>query len=189
MRNMELLRLVALNINQNKFKSVMTSIGIVVGAATIVLVIGIGKGGQADVAEQFANLNAEPSISVMNTEARKKAVAAEAFLSAISARCSAICLEVCSEEAARGILPAKRRPAFLLLRQDLFRVKCREEILQEEILPQVMHQEKIFPEEASIRARCQEAVFPEEISIRMKYRRETLPEGISLLAKCRMKTA
>ena len=36
----------------------MTSIGIVVGAATIVLVIGIGKGGQADVAEQFANLNA-----------------------------------------------------------------------------------------------------------------------------------
>ena len=58
MRNMELLRLVALNINQNKFKSVMTSIGIVVGAATIVLVIGIGKGGQADVAEQFANLNA-----------------------------------------------------------------------------------------------------------------------------------
>ena len=35
MRNMELLRLVALNINQNKFKSVMTSIGIVVGAATM----------------------------------------------------------------------------------------------------------------------------------------------------------
>lgn len=58
MRCIELLRLVALNINQNKFKSVMTSIGIVVGAATIVLVIGIGKGGQADVAEQFANLNA-----------------------------------------------------------------------------------------------------------------------------------
>lgn len=58
MRCIELLRLVALNINQNKFKSVMTSIGIVVGAATIVLVIGIGKDGQADVAEQFANLNA-----------------------------------------------------------------------------------------------------------------------------------
>ena len=36
----------------------MTSIGIVVGAATIVLVIGIGKGGQMDVAEQFAELNA-----------------------------------------------------------------------------------------------------------------------------------
>ena len=36
----------------------MTSIGIVVGAATIVLVIGIGRGGQMDVAEQFAQLNA-----------------------------------------------------------------------------------------------------------------------------------
>lgn len=58
MKATELLRLVALNINQNKFKSVMTSIGIVVGAATIVLVIGIGKGGQMEVAEQFAELNA-----------------------------------------------------------------------------------------------------------------------------------
>lgn len=36
----------------------MTSIGIVVGAATIVMVIAIGKGGQADVADQFKNLNA-----------------------------------------------------------------------------------------------------------------------------------
>ncbi|MCF0134700.1 MAG: macrolide ABC transporter ATP-binding protein, partial [Blautia sp.] len=58
MRTSELLRLVGQNINQNKFKSIMTSIGIVVGAATIVLVIGIGRGGQMDVAEQFAQLNA-----------------------------------------------------------------------------------------------------------------------------------
>ncbi len=58
MRASELLRLVALNINQNKFKTVMTSIGIVAGAATIVLVIGIGRGGQMDIAEQFAQLNA-----------------------------------------------------------------------------------------------------------------------------------
>ena len=58
MRATELLRLVWLNINQNKFKSIMTSIGIVVGAATIVLVIGIGRGGQMEVAEQFAELNA-----------------------------------------------------------------------------------------------------------------------------------
>ncbi len=36
----------------------MTSIGIVAGAATIVMVIAIGKGGQADVADQFKNLNA-----------------------------------------------------------------------------------------------------------------------------------
>ena len=58
MRVVELLRLVWLNINQNKFKTVMTSIGIVVGAATIVMVIAIGRGGQMDVAEQFSNLNA-----------------------------------------------------------------------------------------------------------------------------------
>ncbi len=58
MRGKELLRLVWINIVQNKFKAIMTSIGIVVGAATIVMVIAIGKGGQADVADQFKNLNA-----------------------------------------------------------------------------------------------------------------------------------
>ncbi|MCR5467957.1 MAG: ABC transporter permease [Lachnospiraceae bacterium] len=58
MRTGELLRLVFINITQNKFKTIMTSIGIIVGAATIVMVIAIGKGGQADVAEQFKNLNA-----------------------------------------------------------------------------------------------------------------------------------
>lgn len=58
MKPNELLRLVWLNITQNKFKVIMTSIGIVVGAATIVMVIAIGKGGQADVADQFKNLNA-----------------------------------------------------------------------------------------------------------------------------------
>ena len=58
MKGKELLRLVWLNITQNKFKVIMTSIGIIVGAATVVLVIAIGKGGQADVADQFKNLNA-----------------------------------------------------------------------------------------------------------------------------------
>ena len=58
MKPNELLRLVWINITQNKFKTVLTSIGIIVGAATIVMVIAIGKGGQADVADQFKNLNA-----------------------------------------------------------------------------------------------------------------------------------
>lgn len=58
MKPKELLRLVWINITQNKFKMIMTSIGIIVGAATIVMVIAIGKGGQADVADQFKNLNA-----------------------------------------------------------------------------------------------------------------------------------
>ncbi len=58
MRVSELLRLVWLNIFQNKFKSILTSVGIIVGSATIVMVIAIGRGGQMDVAEQFSSLNA-----------------------------------------------------------------------------------------------------------------------------------
>ncbi len=58
MRFSEILRLVLINIKQNKFKVFLTSLGIIVGAATIVLVIAIGEGGQQDVAEQFKTLNA-----------------------------------------------------------------------------------------------------------------------------------
>lgn len=58
MKLTEILRLVWINIVQNKGKMIMTSLGIIVGAATIVLVIAIGQGGQADVADQFKNLNA-----------------------------------------------------------------------------------------------------------------------------------
>ncbi|HWP50770.1 MAG TPA: ABC transporter permease, partial [Clostridia bacterium] len=58
MRITEILRLVWVNIIQNKTKVLLTSLGIIVGSATIVLVIAIGQGGQADVADQFKNLNA-----------------------------------------------------------------------------------------------------------------------------------
>lgn len=58
MRTGELFRLVWTNLAQNKSKVILTSIGIVVGAATIMLVIAIGQGGQLEVAEQFKNLNA-----------------------------------------------------------------------------------------------------------------------------------
>lgn len=58
MKLSEILRLVWINLIQNKFKVVLTSIGIVVGAAMIVMVIAIGRGGQMDVADQFKNLNA-----------------------------------------------------------------------------------------------------------------------------------
>ena len=58
MRITEILRLVWINMIQNKTKVLLTSLGIIVGAATIVLVIAIGKGGQAEVADQFKNLNA-----------------------------------------------------------------------------------------------------------------------------------
>ena len=58
MRITEIFRLVYLNLSQNKFKVILTSIGIVVGTATIMMVIAIGTGGKLDVAEQFKNLNA-----------------------------------------------------------------------------------------------------------------------------------
>ena len=45
MRFSEILNLVRINLYQNKFKVLLTSIGIIVGAATIVCVIAIGKGG------------------------------------------------------------------------------------------------------------------------------------------------
>ena len=58
MRLSEILRLVWLNLSQNKFKVVLTSIGIVVGSATIMMVIAIGTGSRDEIAEQFKNLNA-----------------------------------------------------------------------------------------------------------------------------------
>lgn len=58
MRFSEILRLVWLNIIANKAKMMLTTLGIIVGSATIVLVIAVGQGGKADVADQFKNLNA-----------------------------------------------------------------------------------------------------------------------------------
>lgn len=70
MRLSEILRLVYLNLIQNKFKMILTSIGIVVGSATIMLVIAIGTGGRQEVAEQFKNLNAASiDITYENTSA------------------------------------------------------------------------------------------------------------------------
>ncbi len=58
MKLTEIFRLVWLNLSSNKFKVILTSTGIIVGAATIMLVIAIGTGGREEVAEQFKNLNA-----------------------------------------------------------------------------------------------------------------------------------
>ena len=58
MRLSEISRLVWLNLVQNEFKVFLTSTGIIVGSATIMLVIAIGTGGKLEVAEQFKNLNA-----------------------------------------------------------------------------------------------------------------------------------
>ena len=47
-----------MNLSQNKFKVVLTAVGIIVGSATIMMVLAIGTGGKLEVAEQFKNLNA-----------------------------------------------------------------------------------------------------------------------------------
>jgi len=57
MRFSEILHLVWMNITENKTKVLLTSLGVIVGAATIVLVIAIGHGGEVDVQEQFKTLN------------------------------------------------------------------------------------------------------------------------------------
>lgn len=53
-----------LNMAGNKVRVFLTSLGIIVGAFTIILVIGIGQGSQAEVSAQFGSLSAE-TIMVM----------------------------------------------------------------------------------------------------------------------------
>lgn len=55
---LEIIRAVFINISTNKSRVFLTSLGIIVGAFTIILVIGIGKGSEAAVAQQFGSLNA-----------------------------------------------------------------------------------------------------------------------------------
>ena len=55
----EMIRLVFQNINQNKSKVILTSLGIIAGAATIVAVIAIGRGGEEEIKAQFSGLSAE----------------------------------------------------------------------------------------------------------------------------------
>lgn len=59
MRMIEIMRMVIINIIQNKAKVILTSLGIIVGAATIVMVIAIGVGGEEEVRKNFSGLSAE----------------------------------------------------------------------------------------------------------------------------------
>lgn len=59
MKLLELIKLVCLNMLQNKFKVLSTSLGIVVGAVTIVLVIAIGQGGEEQAAKHYSGLSAD----------------------------------------------------------------------------------------------------------------------------------
>jgi len=57
MNFIEMMRVIWINLMQNKFKVMLTSLGIIVGAVTIVMVIAIGKGGEAEIAGQFGDLS------------------------------------------------------------------------------------------------------------------------------------
>ncbi|MZQ76357.1 MAG: FtsX-like permease family protein [Peptoclostridium sp.] len=59
MRISEILRSVLINIFQNKTRVILTTLGIIVGCATIILVIGIGNQSKQDVADRFKELNAQ----------------------------------------------------------------------------------------------------------------------------------
>ncbi|KUK30983.1 MAG: Macrolide export ATP-binding/permease protein MacB [Thermoanaerobacterales bacterium 50_218] len=52
-----LVKLALVNIYQNKTRAFLSTLGVIVGTATIFLVIAIGKGGEAQVSEQFSKLN------------------------------------------------------------------------------------------------------------------------------------
>lgn len=57
MKLKQLLKLVFTNITQNKVRTFLTTLGVIVGTATIFLVVAIGKGGEAQVNEQYSKLN------------------------------------------------------------------------------------------------------------------------------------
>lgn len=59
MKSIELFRMVWINMLQNKFKVILTSLGIIVGTMTIVLVIAIGQGAEKEAADQFSGLSAD----------------------------------------------------------------------------------------------------------------------------------
>ncbi|MEG1068781.1 MAG: ABC transporter permease [Ruthenibacterium sp.] len=59
MKTRELLRLVRINTLQNRGKVLLTSLGIIVGTATIVLVIAIGQGAKKDAEAQYSGLSAD----------------------------------------------------------------------------------------------------------------------------------
>ena len=59
MKITELIRLIWINVKQNRFKVMLTSLGIIVGTLTIVLVIATGRGGEQEAARQFSGLSAD----------------------------------------------------------------------------------------------------------------------------------
>ncbi len=80
MKPVELLRAVFLGIAVNKFRVFLTSLGIIIGAFTIIMVVGIGKAGEDAVSEQFSRLSVE-SITIARTRGTGSAQTSTAVLS------------------------------------------------------------------------------------------------------------
>lgn len=59
MKLQEIIRMIVVNLIQNKYKVILTSLGIIIGTMTIILVIAIGRGGEKQIADQFKNMSAE----------------------------------------------------------------------------------------------------------------------------------
>lgn len=59
MKLSEIFHIVFINMLENKFRLMLTTLGIIVGTVTIILVIAIGKGGEREAAKQFSNLSAD----------------------------------------------------------------------------------------------------------------------------------
>ncbi|MDD2533119.1 MAG: ABC transporter permease [Eubacteriales bacterium] len=78
MRPVEILRSVFLSVTSNKFRVFLTSLGIIIGTFTIILVVGIGKAGEAQVADQYSRLSVE---SITIARARGSGVTTTAVLS------------------------------------------------------------------------------------------------------------
>lgn len=57
MKLTQLLKLIITNITQNKMRTFLTTLGVIVGTATIFLVVAIGAGGEAQVNQQYSKLN------------------------------------------------------------------------------------------------------------------------------------
>lgn len=79
MKPAEILRAVFLGISVNKFRVFLTSLGIIIGAFTIIMVVGIGKAGEAEVSAQFSRLSVE-TITIARTRGTGSAQTTTAVL-------------------------------------------------------------------------------------------------------------
>lgn len=80
MRPFEIIRSVLLSIASNKFRVFLTSLGIIIGTLTIILVVGIGKAGESAVSEQYSRLSVE-TITIARARGLGQAAASLPILS------------------------------------------------------------------------------------------------------------